>query len=95
LEVNMSRSRRAWWWVGGVWLVLVTAGGGATLVLQPGGSSPGDGSRGERSPRTPAVQDTALPEDCKDEEATARRRAEREGTTDYSFVCITIGQQGP
>jgi hypothetical protein len=85
----MARSRRAWWWAGGVWLTLVAAGGGATLVLQPGGSSPG-----EPSSRTPAVHETELPEECEDEEAAARRRAEREGESDYAFVCITIGQQG-
>ncbi|MFG3257596.1 hypothetical protein [Streptomyces sp. NPDC048172] len=92
--MSMSHRARAWAWTGGVWLALCLTGAGATLALQPpDGPSPGD-PRDRRpslspTPRLPDVDE--LGKGCQEAEAEARRRAERNGPDDYSFVCLEVG----
>ena len=93
----MSRSGRRWAWVGGVWLALVVAGGGATLLLQPGEAASGGSRGGTRVPSplpSPASSDG---DDCADERAEAQRKAQREGAKGFAVLCIKgpVGSDGP
>lgn len=88
---NMANKRRAWQWAGGIWLVLVAAGGATTLALDPGSSpTADDGPRDGRPSPRPLTGGPRVPEGCEDEAENARRQAgPGEG---YAYLCVTTRQ---
>ncbi|GAA2060804.1 hypothetical protein GCM10009801_02650 [Streptomyces albiaxialis] len=88
----MSRTVRGWAWIGGVWLAMCVAGGGATLALQPDDPSSGESRDGAPS-RPPAPRLAEEDDECADEEAAARREAQRKGHEKYAVLCV-MGPEG-
>ncbi|WP_159401560.1 hypothetical protein [Streptomyces sp. NRRL F-5053] len=89
----MAGSRRVWSWIGGTWIVLVAAGGVGTLVLEPGpAEEPDRPSHGNGTSTGPSLVDRGVPEGCEDEEAEARREAQKQGRDTYAVLCITQQQ---